>query len=79
MRSNPLQEFIPDELFFTLKSKGFINERAVRDYYMKKRFEDMKEHHPPKAIFHMLQKEFPYLSVDTVRKIIYSRNGFQFI
>ncbi len=79
MRGNPLQDFIPDELFFRLKSKGFLNERAVRDYYMKQRFENLKKSHPPKRIFSILQEEFPYLSVDTVRKIIYSRNGFQFL
>ncbi|HFE63809.1 MAG TPA: hypothetical protein ENK14_05245 [Caldithrix sp.] len=76
MRGNPLQEFIPDELFFKLQTKGFLNERAVRDFYMKKRFEALKKTIPPKKIFSMLQAEFPYLSVDTVRKIIYTRNGF---
>ncbi len=78
MRGNPLREFIPDELFFKLKSKGFLNERAVRDFYMKKRFQILKQDHPPKKIFSILQQEFPYLSVDTVRKIIYSKNGFLF-
>ena len=60
MRGNPLQDFIPDELFFRLKSKGFLNERAVRDYYMKQRFENLKKSHPPKRIFSILQEEFPY-------------------
>lgn len=78
MRGNPLHEFISDELFRKLESKGFLNDRAVRDYYMKKRFEVLKKSHPPKKIFEMLQQEFPYLSVDTVRKIIYSRNGFNY-
>lgn len=78
MRGNPLREFIPDELFFELKEKGFLNERAVRDYYMKKQFEQLRRHYQPKQIFQMLQREFPYLSVDTVRKIIYSRDVFPF-
>ncbi|MFZ0390611.1 MAG: hypothetical protein WAN36_09125 [Calditrichia bacterium] len=79
MRGNPLREFIPDDLFYKLKAKGFLNDRAIRDYYMKQRFEVLKKNHPPKEIFVMLQREFPYLSVDTVRKIIYSRNGFEYI
>jgi hypothetical protein len=78
MRGNPLREFIPDDLYFQLKEKGFINERAVRDFYMKKRFEELKSYHQPKDIFTILQQEFPYLSEDTVRKIIYSRNGFEY-
>ncbi len=75
MRGNPLREFVPDEIFFFLKEKGFLNDRAVRDYYLKKRFAVLKKSHRPKEIFEMLQTEVPYLSVDTVRKIIYSRNG----
>ncbi len=78
MRGNPLREFIPDELFYKLQEKGFLNERAVRDYYMKKQFEKLRKHHQPKRIFEMLQQEFPYLSVDTVRKIIYSREVLPF-
>ncbi|GAB4364247.1 MAG: hypothetical protein Kow0042_02690 [Calditrichia bacterium] len=78
MRGNPLRQFISDELFHKLKSNGFLNERAVRDFYMKKRFESLKKKHPPKEIFQMLQEEFPYLSVDTVRKIIYTRNGYSY-
>lgn len=76
MRGNPLRELVPDEFFFILREKGFLNERAVRDYYMKKRFEELKSRHQPKEIFSILQREFPYLSEDTVRKIIYTRNGF---
>ncbi|GAB4328056.1 MAG: hypothetical protein Kow0037_02100 [Calditrichia bacterium] len=73
MRGNPLRHFIPDEIYHLLKENGFLNERAVRDYYMKQKFELLKHKLPPKRIFEMLQEEFPYLSVDTVRKIIYTR------
>ncbi len=38
MRGNPLREFIPDHLYHELNAKGFLNERAIRDYYLKKRF-----------------------------------------
>lgn len=75
MRGNPLRDFITDDLFETLWSKGFLNETAIRDYYLKQQFQVLKKEHSPKKIFEMLQAEFPYLSVDTVRKIIYSRNG----
>lgn len=78
MRGNPLREFLPDEFFFELKEKGFLNERAVRDYYMKKQFEALRHQYPAKQIFEKLQREFPYLSVDTVRKIIYSKDSFSF-
>lgn len=74
MRGNPLREFIPDHLYYELNEKGFLNERAIRDYYLKKRFFELRTDYTPREIFSLLQKEFPYICEDTIRKIIYSRN-----
>jgi hypothetical protein len=75
MRGNPVSEFIPDELYFDLMEKGFLNERAIRDYYLKKQFNTLRSHHTPQQIFSLLHQEFPYICEDTIRKIIYTRNG----
>jgi hypothetical protein len=75
MRGNPLYKFISNEIYEILWSEGFLNERAIRDYYLKQQFQKLKKKHSPREIFMMLREEFPYLSVDTVRKIIYSKNG----
>ena len=73
MRGNPISEFIPDDLYFTLKSMGFLDERTIRDYYLKKKFEQLRSQYSPRQIFRILQKEFPYICEDTIRKIIYTR------
>jgi len=73
MRGNPIHEFIPDDLYVTLKSMGFLDERTIRDYYLKKKFDDLRSQYTPREIFRILQKEFPYICEDTIRKIIYSR------
>lgn len=75
MCGNPIKEFIPDHLYEELNTKGFLNERAIRDYYIKKRFIELRSEHNPREIFTLLQREFPYICEDTIRKIIYTRNG----
>ncbi len=73
MYSNPLKEFLNDEQFEALWEKGFLNERAIRDHYIREKFATLKSHHKPKDIITQLQQEFGYLSTETIRKIVYSR------
>ncbi len=75
MCGNPIKEFISDHLYNELSAKGFLNERAIRDYYLKKRFIELRSAYSPREIFSLLQEEFPYICEDTIRKIIYTRNG----
>jgi len=76
MRGNPLEEYLNDQQFSLLLEKGFLNERAIRDLYIKDRFDQLKQRYRPKEIFEILQKEYSYLSIETIRKIIYSRKCF---
>jgi hypothetical protein len=73
MSGNHLEKY----LFHLLLKKGFLNERAIRDLYIKNRYNELKVKSRPKDIFQNIQKEFPYLSVETIRKIIYSKKCFQ--
>jgi hypothetical protein len=73
MNGNPLRNIITDEQFQVLMEKGFLNERAIRDFYIRKKFFQLKKSHPPKEIISQLREEFPYLSLETIRKIVYSR------
>lgn len=77
MSGNPLEKYLKDDLFHLLLKKGFLNERAIRDLYIKNRYNELKVKSRPKDIFQNIQKEFPYLSVETIRKIIYSKKCFQ--
>ena len=74
MRGNPLKDFVDDGLFSLLWDKGFLNERAIRDHYIREKFCELKSEQKPKEIIAELQREFPYLSVETVRKIVYTRD-----
>jgi len=76
MRGNPLQKYLDDESFHLLLNRGFLNERAIRDLYIKDRYGKLKEEARPKEIFQIIQEEFSYLSVETIRKIIYSKKCF---
>lgn len=73
MRTNPLEEFIDDETYEQLEKKGLLNYRAVRDYYIRKRFISLRSHRKPGEIIETLREEFPYLSLESVRKIAYSK------
>ena len=73
MRKNPLKEYIDDSIYETLWQLGFLNERAVRDHYIRQTFRRLKKEQPSKFVLEKLQSEFPYLSIESIRKIAYSR------
>lgn len=82
MCGNPLKDYLDDEQFKLLWEKGFLNERAIRDHYIREKFWVLKNQLKPREIINMLQREFSYLSTETIRKIVYSKNngmnGFNF-
>lgn len=73
MTGNPLDEFIDLDTYRKLHKMGFLNERAVRDYYIRKQFNSMRSRFKPMEIIHHLQEEFPYLTIESVRKIAYTK------
>lgn len=72
--NNPLKELISDEVYNLLDSRGLINQKSVRDYQIRKRFDTYrtKELTAGEAI-EKIQKDYPYLQFDSIRKIIYNR------
>ena len=71
---NPLSELISDEIYELLDSRGLINQKSVRDYEIRKRFDNLrkKELSAGDAI-EIIQEDYPYLQCDSIRKIIYNR------
>jgi hypothetical protein len=71
---NPLSELISDEIYELLDSRGLINQKSVRDYEIRKRFDKLrkKELSAGDAI-EIIQEDYPYLQFDSIRKIIYNR------
>ena len=69
---NPLADIINDKLFVELIRRGVVNEKYVRDYYLRSRFKEMREHRiGANEAIEKLNEEYPYLQFDTIRKIVY--------
>lgn len=71
---NPLSELISDEIYETLNSRGLINQKSVRDYMIRKRFDTLREKEISAGdAIEKIQEDYPYLQFDSIRKIIYNR------
>ncbi|MBI9072371.1 MAG: hypothetical protein JEY94_12280 [Melioribacteraceae bacterium] len=70
---NPLSDFISREIYLLLDSKGLINDKAVRDHIIRKKFKFMRSQkvRATNAIEN-LREEYPYLQYDSIRKIVYN-------
>ena len=70
--NNPLAEFISDETYHLLNSKGLINEKSLRDYQIRKKFKSLREENIGASdAIDYLRNEYAYLQFDTIRKIVY--------
>lgn len=70
---NPLKDLISDEIYNLLENRGFLNQKSVRDHLIRKKFELLKnENRNVLEAINMIQKEYPYLQTDTIRKIVYN-------
>lgn len=72
--NNPLAELISDDIFELLDSRGLINRKSVRDYEIRKRFDNLRNNELSTGdAIEKIQKDYPYLQFDSIRKIIYNR------
>jgi len=71
--NNPLPDLIPDEIYNLLRTNDLISEKGVRDYIIRKAFKVMRQEQELKSheALERLQAVYPYLQIDTIRKIIY--------
>lgn len=71
---NPLSELISDEIYELLDSRGLINKKSVRDYEIRKRFDNLRKNELSAGdAIEIIQEDYPYLQFDSIRKIIYNR------
>lgn len=69
---NPLSELISDEIYELLNSHGLIDEKAVRDYQIRKKFKQLRASKVSAGdAIDTIRAEYPYLQFDTIRKIVY--------
>ena len=71
--NNPICQIVSDELYLTLEKLNLLNQKVIRDFQIKRRYQDYRDQgfRSADAIERILE-DFPYLQFDTVRKIIYS-------
>ena len=70
--TNPIPELIPDSVFTELKQKHFIQETALRDYCMRRDYKAMRKTNRKSVVMDLLQIQYPYLSIGSIRKIVNS-------
>ena len=69
---NPLSDLISDEIYDLLDSHGLIDEKAVRDYQIRKRFKLLRATKVSAGdAIDSIREDYPYLQFDTIRKIVY--------
>ncbi|MBI2419136.1 MAG: hypothetical protein HYV28_14800 [Ignavibacteriales bacterium] len=69
---NPLAELISDDIYELLTEHGLIDDKAVRDYQIRKKFKNMRAGKVSAGdAIDTLREEYPYLQFDTIRKIVY--------
>jgi len=73
MVNNPLKSHIPDYIFEFLIKNNLLNEKGVRDFQIRQRFVNLRERHSTQNAIELLQREYPYLQYETIRKIIYQK------
>ncbi len=76
---NPLSDLISDEIYALLKEHNLIDEKAVRDYQIRKKFKELRANRISAGdAIDNIREEYPYLQFDTIRKIVYqiSKNNY---
>jgi hypothetical protein len=69
---NPLSDLISNEIYDLLDSQGLIDEKAVRDYQIRKRFKLLRSTKVSAGdAIDTIREDYPYLQFDTIRKIVY--------
>ncbi len=70
---NPLNDLISDDIYDLLNSRGFINQNAARDHFIRKRFKSMRATRISASdAIDELRKDYPYLQFETIRQIVYN-------
>lgn len=68
---NLLSDLVSDDVFQTLQEQGLLNDKAIRDYHIRKSFKEFRKDMSTSEAIEKLQLLYPYLQFDTLRKIVY--------
>ena len=74
--TNPISELISDEVYTILSKNRLINNKSVRNFIIRRKFVSLRANNiNPIAAIEALLNEYTYLQYDTIRKIVYQRQG----
>ena len=69
---NPLSDLVSDDIYELLDSNGLIDEKAVRDYQIRRRFKQLRATKISAGdAIDTIRQDYQYLQFDTIRKIVY--------
>lgn len=69
---NPLSDLISDDIYELLDSHRVIDEKAVRDYQIRRRFKQLRATKISAGdAIDTIRENYQYLQFDTIRKIVY--------
>ena len=69
---NPLSDLVSDDIYELLDSHSVIDEKAVRDYQIRKRFKQLRATKISAGdAIDTIRQDYQYLQFDTIRKIVY--------
>jgi hypothetical protein len=71
LAENPLKDLIDDKVFRVLQRHNLLDEKAIRDYQIRKMFKEMRQTMNAGDAIDHLRDMYPYLQFDTIRKIVY--------
>jgi hypothetical protein len=75
VKTNPLAEILSDELYGMLRSNDLLNEKALRDFSIRSIYKKLKAKGMSTVdVISLLKENYPYLQIDTLRKIVYRVN-----
>jgi len=69
---NPVPHVLSNDLFNQLLDLDLLNTKKLRDFEIRKKYEQLKQFMSSADAIEKVREEYPYLQYDTVRKIIYS-------
>ena len=70
--ANPLSGLVDLDVYAVLDQHNLLNEKGVRDYQIRRQFQEMRrENVPAYEAIEELREQHPYLQFDTIRKIVY--------
>ena len=70
---NPLGDLLNDDLYEMMLTNDLINEKGLRDFLIRRAYQKMRDEFNLSRgeAIEYLQASYPYLQVDSIRKIVY--------